>query len=159
MPSVTTINGYTFNNLGPLTTTFTPPASCTTGTANLQIAVTDSEISSLFLQYAQQCSTVAGLDCAPPGSKSHTQPTSTVNLNPTQIFNRVYYSPGFYCPSGWSTAGVAEYSNGTVTGLGVFKTTATPTHYPDGPAEFELPGTLLMSLLDPSETAVVCCPA
>lgn len=155
MPSVTTIDGYTFNNWGPVTTTFTPPASCATSTAYIEIGLIRSDTP--YFMYDQQCSTIGYWDCIPSGTESKAAITaSTVGSNPKDAFQAVYFSPGLYCPSGWATVGIAASEGSTLSASGILST-ASPTYYPDIP-EFENPATLILDLLDPSETVVMCCP-
>ncbi|KAJ5630225.1 uncharacterized protein N7484_010325 [Penicillium longicatenatum] len=156
MPSVTTIDGYTFDNWGPVTTTFTPPATCATSTTNIRIGPTQNGSAPYFL-YAQQCSTIGYWDCMPTGIESKAVITaSTFHSNPTDAFRPMYFSPGLYCPSGWATVGLAARGESTLSGSGILST-ASPIYNPDIP-EFENPATLIMSLLDPSETVAMCCP-
>lgn len=151
MPSITTTNGYTFNNWGPLTTTFTAPASCATATGNFLIGLNRT---APFWEFAVQCSTLGYSDCIPTGTASQI----TLDPNPNTLYQQAYYSPGLYCPSGWATFGVAERNtDNSLTSSGVLslsKTVAEPSFVP----QWENPLTLLMDLLDLNETLVMCCP-
>lgn len=155
MPSITVADGYTFNNLGPVTTTFTVPASCATGTGDYMIGINTSFP---FFQYAVQCSTSGFRDCIPTGTVS--QPT-ILDLNPNTMYDQAYYSPGLDCPSGWATVGIASRDGGkSLTSSGVLSPPSSTTTYfePTGIARWENPVTLLAEILDPSETLVMCCP-
>jgi hypothetical protein len=152
MPSITTTDGFTFTNWGPLTTTFTAPASCATATGNYMIGVNKTVP---VWHYQVQCSTLPDYDCIPTGTVS---PPTTVNENPAAAETRAYFSPGLYCPSGWATRGLAvRDADKGLSSSGVLSSSSTdawPTFIP----QFENPATVLMSLLDPSETLVLCCP-
>ena len=105
MPSISIIDDITFSNWGPITTTFTPPASCVTGTNNILVAYT---IPSFDTAFDTQCSSIGGWDCIPTGTDSKAAITGTIfDPNPTGEFQENYYSPGLYCPAGWATVGIA----------------------------------------------------
>lgn len=152
MPSITTIDGYTFNNWGPVTTTFTAPASCATVTDNMRIGLSSSPA---FWMYANQCSTFAYYDCIPTGTA---QVTTTYDANPADVLDYSYFSPGLDCPAGWNTVGVAARDQDSSLSVeGVLKPTVTTPAYPHIP-QWENGPSLFVGLLDPGETAVVCCP-
>ncbi|KAJ6014256.1 hypothetical protein N7540_008847 [Penicillium herquei] len=156
MPSITVTDGYTFSNWGPLTTTFTPPPSCVTGTKNVGIAM---EARPSAIEYDLQCSSVPDWDCVPSGTQSDYSKTASIpDPDPSEIFGAAFYSPGLYCPSGWATVGVAARDEKSISASGILSTTASPIYEAYFP-EFENPATLIMDLLDPSETAVMCCPS
>lgn len=152
MPSITTLDGYTFSNWGPVTTTFTAPASCATATDNMRIGLNTT---SAFWMYADQCSTFAYYDCVPTGTA---KPTITYDANPTGVEDYSYFSPGLDCPAGWNTVGVAARdTDKSLSASGLLKPTVTVPAHSFIP-QWENPVTLLENLLDPGETAVVCCP-
>lgn len=156
MPSITITDGYTFNNWGPVTTTFTAPASCATA-SNFLIG---HNTSFPFFNLATQCSTDGGHGCIPTGTVS---PPLTLDPNPSVIYDFPYYSPGLYCPSGWATVGVAARDGDkspTSSGvLSISSSTITDSRLIEVDfATFKNPATMLPELLDPSETLVVCCP-
>lgn len=156
MPSITTIDGYTFENWGPVTTTFTAPASCASSTANIEIGLIRNDSAPAFM-YNQQCSTIGYWDCIPTGTESKAAFTaSTLESNPRIEFEAVYFSPGLYCPSGWATVGIAASESSTLSASGILITTS-PTYDPSIPT-FKNPATLILEILDPSETVVMCCP-
>ncbi|KAL4967496.1 uncharacterized protein BDV14DRAFT_25946 [Aspergillus stella-maris] len=112
---------YTFTNLGPLTTTYTPAPSCTGSDA---IAVgsiyTDSY---LFLDWQAQCTNeVHVTDCVP-------KPTSTASEDSYLPLDGSYYSPGVYCPAGWETIAMAgrDGSSKLTTSGDLAPTTTTTT--------------------------------
>jgi hypothetical protein len=65
MPSITTTDGYTFSNLGPVTTTFTAPASCSTAINNYGIGTSD--LLPGFV-YNVQCTRGGYNGCLPTGT-------------------------------------------------------------------------------------------
>lgn len=160
MPSITVTDGYTFNNWGPLTTTFTAPASCATGTGNYKIGV---NMTFPFFEFEAQCSTVGFGDCLPTGTVS--QPT-TLDLNPNAMYDQAFYSPGLDCPSGWATVGAAARGNDKSLAWSGILSRPSPTTTYTGPtfsgpisvARLQNPVSLLAELLDPNETLVMCCP-
>ncbi|KAJ5437802.1 uncharacterized protein N7458_008800 [Penicillium daleae] len=101
MPSITITDGYTFSNWGPLTTTFTAPASCATATGNYMIGA-KFEVPCFLFQ--AQCSTDGFFGCVLTGTASVQQ---TLDRNPSAMYHPEYFSPGLYCPSGWATEGIA----------------------------------------------------
>lgn len=152
MPTVSTLSELTFSNLGPLTTTFTAPSSCSTIAGFTAVAykraVTD------FLYDTSCVVNYDDWDCYPEGSAP--SPTVTI-VNPAEAFQYSYFSPGIYCPSGWKTVGVASRDGDqAVTSAGAFANdTVIPTYIA---GVFPNPANVLMQALDPSETAVLCCP-
>lgn len=150
MPTATTQDGYGVINIGPLTTTFTAPASCTTE-FKIAVAPTDSP----SLEYQDDCSYEPPSDCHPHGSVINSL-VSSIGATPT-LGVILYQSPGLFCPSGWSTAGAATKVNPTSTSTsGAFNlTNVVPTGVP---AFFQPALDSFMSALDPGETAIACCP-
>lgn len=155
MPSISTISELTYSNWGPLTTTFTPAPSCTAKPQNVILGIA-SEPGIEFASVSCQSPDLAG--CLPTGSHTTTPaPTSTRGLNPIDVYQASYFSPGIHCPAGWDTVGVASRKgNASVASDGAFRfSTSLPKTIWDatniGPANG------LMQILDPSETAVLCC--
>ncbi|KAJ5801866.1 uncharacterized protein N7503_004316 [Penicillium pulvis] len=147
MPSITTIDGYTFDNWGPVTTTFTPPAICVTSTTNIEIGLSWSNSAPYFI-YDQQCSTIGYWDCIPTGTQSKATITaSNLESNPTNAFQAVYFSPGLFCPYGWATVGIAAREESTLSGSGILST-VSPTYDPDI-SIFEYPATLILNYSTP----------
>lgn len=153
MPTVSTLSELTFSNLGPLTTTFTAPSSCSTIDSGFTAVAYKQDVTAIL--YDTSCEVeYDGWDCYPEGSAP--SPTvTTVNLADT--FKYTYFSPGIYCPSGWKTVGVASRDGDKpVTSSGAFANdTVIPTHIA---GVFPNAANVLMQALDPSETAVLCCP-
>ncbi|KAF2230645.1 hypothetical protein EV356DRAFT_519520 [Viridothelium virens] len=125
--------------LGPLTTTFTPPSSCSNTyvfIANPSSAYFDEAPSSYF--QAASCFNAYPMDdpsCAPSSLPS-------VLATADGWFGYSKYSPGLYCPAGHTTACLsARFSNGT-----------------ESPA----PKEMQFSIVNPpvaGETAASCCPS
>ncbi|KAK3341913.1 hypothetical protein B0T25DRAFT_355911 [Lasiosphaeria hispida] len=132
--STTVLVGQAPTNLGPLTTTFTPPAACTVAVGAVDgglLGLLGGAVPSIaFL--GQSCSRGKGVDattCWPPTS-SGAQARSAPPLN-----GWGFYSPGVHCPAGYATACSATGGSGGGSGW---------------PVQFKL--------LD-GETAVGCCPS
>lgn len=145
MPEETARAGISFSNYGPLTTTFTPAPSCTTTDrielASIRRGVTD-------VQYTVSCYTTSDWDCRPPGTT-----TSARTYNESEWYGTAgYYSPGLYCPSGWTTVGMATRDWTSVSTSGFIAVTTAKNPY------FEEPATILASLLSRHETMALCCP-
>jgi len=154
MPTATSLSGYSLTNNGPLTTTFTAPASCSTAYETMLGAATDPT----FIQWAAQCEWLPPTDCNPSGSVIRSIDSSADGSNPTAGMIIVYHSPGLVCPSGWATVGAAAKLNPTSTSIsGAFNLSdAIPTGSDLDFVEPELD--IFLAALDPGETAVVCCP-
>ncbi|KAJ5987877.1 hypothetical protein N7481_003087 [Penicillium waksmanii] len=150
MPSASTISGYTYANWGPVTTTFTAPTSCASIPNEIEVgpSASSGSIHPNF-QYGVQCERVRSRECYPSAT---VEMTTTLDLSPTGLFKAQYYSPGLYCPADWVTVGVASWDgDGSLITSGVLVPTTT--------AEvLQRDGELFLSILDKSETAVVCCP-
>jgi hypothetical protein len=147
MPEAMLYGGpFTFSNYGPLTTTFTPPPSCT-ATDRLQLGRMTSGFPHFL--YSVKCSSQSEWDCVPTGTASSAATFDDLKY----VGSAGYYSPGLYCPSGWSTIGSATADeHGAVSTSGYLVKTDQKGPY------YEQPGTLLASMLKPSETMALCCP-
>lgn len=128
----------TWTNLGPLTTVFTPPASCNTPAAT-----------NLFIQgrttWAHDCSWTPASDtprsdCYP----SYTAPTSLAAVGEDSLWlpgdQKFYYSPGYFCPAGWQTA--TTMTTPAPATLGIWDEAQRP-----------------LGLLDATGTQILCCPS
>ena len=100
-----TIEAAVWTNLGPLTTTFSPPASCSPFPPGGIIVDDYSDTDKDLVQYSD-CNVLnfkppQWLDCQPsgPAFAPYWYATSTTIQNS-------YYSPGVYCPSGYTSADV-----------------------------------------------------
>ncbi|KAF4471994.1 hypothetical protein FALBO_1099 [Fusarium albosuccineum] len=112
MPSLTEYFGYTVTNLGPLTTTYTPPAACTTQTTDGVYFANASHIDIALGQ--PSCGIPSAGKCVPSGSALD-KLREPFDETPQQGFF-YYHSPGVVCPSGWTTAGTLAHANKTGTG-------------------------------------------
>ena len=100
--SATVETGQTPTNLGPLTTTFTPPAGCAVavGAGGLE----GRKDVAILAQSCAHDKPVDAATCWPSASKIFEQST------PPQG----YYSPGLHCPIGyWSACSVIGVSTGS----------------------------------------------
>jgi hypothetical protein len=156
MPSATTHGGLGFLNNGPLTTTFTAPASCSTAGFVTDIAYA-SDPSDWFV--GADCTSTQPVDCTPPGPVITSLAAAWAAGNPAADQLVPYYSPGLVCPAGWTTAGAATKVNPTSTTIsGAAFNVNVSAIDTGGPFFFDPWTDAFLSLLDPSETAVACCP-
>ncbi|KAJ5819348.1 hypothetical protein N7474_004939 [Penicillium riverlandense] len=160
MPSISVLSGFTFHNWGPLTTTWTPPASCqSVQNDNLYIAKTSAPTVDLG---SVSCGVSADpWGCYPTGTITITDlPTATSWFQDPHKnhFYQQYYSPGLYCPSGWGPVATAS-RNGTKTveWNGAFNP-AVPSPSSVYFAYANVVNNVFLQVLDPRETAVLCCP-
>lgn len=157
MPTATSAIGHVLSNLGPLTETFTAPASCATLQDKVQIALATQPEGN---QFVPECKVWTYGDCYPSGSAIDSGLASLDWENPAKGFTIDYFSPGIVCPTGWTTAGVATKSEGgSITSSGpafVLPTTesiGSRFHIYVNPTP-----NILIGAMDPEETAVLCCP-
>lgn len=159
MPTATSLSGYTIFNNGPLTTTFTAPASCITAAADTAIAVATDPAEA---EWDANCGLwLPPANCNPNGNVIRSIISSADSSNPQVGYIIVYHSPGLICPSGWSTAGSAARANPTsVNVAGAFNASIEVPSLPSGaPLEFFEPELdVFLAALDPGETAIACCP-
>lgn len=152
MPTATEYFGYTITNIGALTTPFTAPASCTTGTDYYAYALEQDWASSIIAGTA--CDPVSLKDCFPSG-EAWDDLAKTDYRVPGQG-HIAYFSPASECPSGWTTAGVYE----SATSSGIFASDLRP--YDDKPGQYVAAGLLnpdiFTRVMSPEETLIFCCP-
>ncbi|KAF4636553.1 hypothetical protein G7Y89_g1531 [Cudoniella acicularis] len=147
-------NGFSLTNNGPLTTTFTAPASCSTAYETMLGVATDPSL----IQWGAQCEWQPPADCNPSGSVIQSIDSSAEGGNPTAGMIIVYHSPGLVCPYGWATVGAAAKPNPTSTSIsGAFNQSDAILGSSLGFFEPELD--VFLAALDPGETAVACCPS
>lgn len=95
MPSATSLPGLSLSNLGPLTTTYTAPASCATQAVQTVLVYKDVP-GALFMDLS--CDKDVSYDgCFPSGSAFDKQDTRSI-ITPG-ITTLLYYSPATACPS------------------------------------------------------------
>lgn len=156
MPTTSTLSHWTFSNWGPLTTTFTAPTSCATVTSN--VAIGESSLLPNLI-YNVDCAPMYDWSCAPTGTiTSLPKPYTALELNPKAGYLAHYFSPGLYCPSGWATVGIASRDGDKpVDSSGILSPTVPVPTSVNWPLP-NLPENAFLQLLEPSETAVWCCP-
>jgi hypothetical protein len=156
MPSPITYRDNSFVNLGPLTTTFAPPASCFAATTGVQIAFSSDIEGNAFQTNCGKDAVHYG-DCFPSGNALDSI-RSSLWPSPTPIV-MAYYSPGLYCPAGWTVAGEAtKTDDGAPVTSGAFSLIHHPTNIPADFAQFEPNMQVLLDVLGTGETAMLCCP-
>ncbi|CAP95687.1 hypothetical protein E8E15_003726 [Penicillium rubens] len=148
MTTASVAGGYwTFENYGPMTTTFTPASSCT-ATDRLSLAWVNDDRT--LVQFQVGCPTsTSDWDCMPPGTTT----SATWYDEKKWVASVGYYSPGLYCPSGWETIGMAARDGKSLSTSGFLTTSVKKI------PSYEEPVTLLASLLEPSQTLALCCPS
>ncbi|KAG5956376.1 hypothetical protein E4U58_006638 [Claviceps cyperi] len=101
MPTPTQYFGYFVTNVGPLTTRFTPAASCATAKSNVYIVTQLADTRGLF--GFPSCEVPKYDGCLPQG-ESLDRLNRDLATHPRNG-NLAYHSPGLQCPSGWKKAG------------------------------------------------------
>jgi hypothetical protein len=156
MPTATSLSGFSLTNNGPLTTTFTAPASCSTAYETMLGAATDPT----DIQWRAQCLWLPPADCNPAGSVIQSIDSSAEGSNPDAGMILVYHSPGLICPPSpsWATVGAAAKLNPTSTSIsGAFTqydAIVTGSQFPFFEPELDV----FLAALDPGETGIGCCP-
>lgn len=171
---------YTFTNLGPLTTTFTPAPICTASN-RIGLGYIHPEDGGAVIVLSAQCTSefdyVTG--CIPSTTTERTvTPTPTFTATSYEDIEEymesmvdwegfgAYYSPGLYCPSGWATVGMAARdASSSLTSSGILVPTATTTTTKYSTDDFyyymmnrEDPASVLKGILEPRQTMAMCCP-
>ncbi|RGP71364.1 hypothetical protein FLONG3_7148 [Fusarium longipes] len=152
MPTATEFFGYSAHNLGPLTTTYTAPSSCATGTEH-RVFVNASDPVRFFA--APTCGRQTFGDCLPSGSS-----WDSIKQQTTEFVQGVnfYFSPGIACPSGWRTVGTLAHDDDDK--VSAFGALATPKWDDlEGAVNLLHPTEFWYGLLEPSETLALCCPS
>ncbi|KAM0227442.1 hypothetical protein ACHAP5_012178 [Fusarium lateritium] len=157
MPTRTEFFGYEFSNLGPLTTTYSPPPSCTTVTTD---RIYYANATSLQWQFGGPiCGPQPIGECFPSGSVVDKRKSDRAKYGGGQgSFH--YFSPGVVCPKGWTTAGtLAHGDKSSAQKSGVF--TEAAFRYPGDSVERYVlsPDEIWLNILEPSETLAYCCPS
>ncbi|KAJ4128906.1 hypothetical protein NW768_007429 [Fusarium equiseti] len=150
MPTATKFLGYQFTNLGPLTTTHSPPPSCTTGTTDgIEFAKASTPT---YVFGWESCSVTTMGKCHPSGSQHDKIRSEALKTGGMAVFD--YFSPGLVCPQGWTTAGKLGHGDGsTITREGIFTTDEATPSYPFRMDE------VWLNVLASDETLAVCCPS
>jgi hypothetical protein len=157
---VASLSALNLINLGPLTTTYTPPAACATETARVAIARTNSVHNIAWFEDCEQPQFGTFGSCLPYGAERDADALASEQARHSSAV--YYHSPGIACPESWTTAGVAARVGNEYSIDGIFGTTRainlTTTIEIVYPTTNPVPN-ILREALEPSETAVVCCPS
>lgn len=147
---------FSFANYGPVTTTYTPPSSCS-ATDNYRLGYVTQGVP-LYDFSRVACTSTADWDCVPSGTASASVTALVNDAGQQFVGTGGYYSPGLYCPSGWATVGtMARDGSSSLSGSGVLESVTVTVTAMERPALND-PATLLQDLLKPSETVALCCP-
>ncbi|KAF5585846.1 uncharacterized protein FSUBG_12305 [Fusarium subglutinans] len=153
MPTVTRISTARITNFGPLTTTYTAPASCATETDRIYFAYDSDHPEYLWANPTCKMQLIG--KCIPSGDQYDHLITATYAKTFDLGFYH-YYSPGLYCPSDWTTAG--KYVRGTgsigqMSGqLTRTESTMVPERWEPGRPFRQDPASVWVQVLEPSET-------
>ncbi|KAH6695207.1 hypothetical protein F5X68DRAFT_257911 [Plectosphaerella plurivora] len=147
---------YDFQNYGPLTTTFTPAASCT-NSPDLSIWAPGAPIGN---PYVSRCTSDFGdavsTSCIPGDAEKAQYIKDRVDDRAIIYRHIPYHSPANICPLAWTTVGVAyKDARGSLTASGdafnpTDTLTITPLHDPTA--------NIIAHHLKPLQTAIACCP-
>ncbi len=168
---------YTFSNLGPITTTFTPAPRCT-APDRIAVGYVNPTGGNLVPKFAAQCTSEFNYysNCMPtttPASTTTSPAVTGMTVDEVEEYLStlidwtgygVYYSPGLDCPSGWETIGMAARdASSTLTSSGILSpaTTTTVTRYTTGNMYYygyEDPASVMKDILEPQQTMALCCP-
>jgi hypothetical protein len=150
MPTSTQFFGVTAHNLGPLTTTFTAPSACATGTDH-HVIVNGSAPNEFWGQ--PTCGIKDRGSCMPNGKSYDSLRSVTTPLDRVWYH---YYSPGMACPSGWTTAGnLVKGGDSSLSASGVFSRPLRTATFEAQPLE---PSDFWGQIMNVSETIALCCP-
>ncbi|RGP66282.1 hypothetical protein FSPOR_6660 [Fusarium sporotrichioides] len=161
MPTATEFFGIGANNLGPLTTTYTAPPSCTATTNTDHILFANATSPYLDYVMSSSCEAKPFGDCYPSGKKY-----DSIGKQMTSVGQGVYhyFSPGIACPDGWETAATLKHGSKSgeidVSGaLTVSATSLTSLIVSEFSQALPLhPTDFWRNVLDKSETLAYCCP-
>lgn len=152
----------TFLNVGPITTTYTAPAACTPTPVEWLGVITDSgPASGLMMNLGPLgCDGQVNIQTQCLPSESEVYKTHS-DLSNRQHNYATYYSPAAVCPSGWETKGIAAaVDKSSTSSSGEIFHATLPPDLPDISNYFRrLPyADYFIHNLEPSETAIFCCP-
>lgn len=154
MPTATEYFGISVSNIGPLTTTYTPPPECTRATTDHLVYALESSL--VYGFGSPDCVIDPYGKCLPSGAamdsiiKEYSYPKSGQGIH-------AFHSPGIHCPEGWTTAGLLAHGDktGSAYRSGVF--TSTMSVNSSRPLQMGSDEWWLR-VLEPSETLAWCCP-
>ncbi|OBR03347.1 LPXTG-domain-containing protein [Colletotrichum higginsianum IMI 349063] len=166
---VTELSQHPIVNLGPLTSVFTAPASCTTRPPVLYLAIKDGYPDRASPFFPKECDPYEPLgDCFPSGAALDDAYESASSLGFPGAGTINYFSPASACPDSYTTAGVAAKNDrGEITSsAGVFEPPVVDIPAGSGSEGSPLEGIIggnpifnvLAEALEDGETAVICCP-
>ncbi|KAL2802086.1 hypothetical protein BJX63DRAFT_415962 [Aspergillus granulosus] len=170
---------YTFSNLGPLATTYTPDSRCT-ASEQMIVGYINPTGGNIYPEFNVQCTTSLSYyaNCMPTTTEASTSTPPAFTGSTEEEYEEylesipewtgygLYYSPGLACPSGWETVGkVARDAEGTLTSSGILSpiTPTTVERYTTGIDMYyygwEDEASVMKSILEPRQTMAVCCPS
>ncbi|KAL3491862.1 hypothetical protein BJX62DRAFT_203885 [Aspergillus germanicus] len=161
MPTATATLSWTITNWGPLITPWSLPPTCTD---RAFIYTTEGPWNSEYpidaplVGFYAQCDNNGRVACYPEPTDSNAR-SALSELRATPTIGGYHagpiYSPAPECPEGWETVGALRRDgDAPVSRSGLY--TVPYEAYPGFPqVGFK---DALASLLDPSETAIMCCP-
>ncbi|KAL2810357.1 hypothetical protein BJX63DRAFT_402419 [Aspergillus granulosus] len=171
---------YTFTNLGPLTTTYTPEARCT-ASSQMYLGYLNTMPTyggNIYLAWNVQCTSQPNYydGCVPTSTERSTTTPPAFTGTSIEEYEEyidaqidwtgsgVYYSPGLYCPKGWTTIGMIGRDAGDkTTSSGILSplvsTTQTENPMTSGYYDYEDPASVMKSILKPQQTMALCCPS
>ncbi|CAJ0544213.1 Ff.00g035040.m01.CDS01 [Fusarium sp. VM40] len=151
MPTATEFFGFTALNYGPLTTTYTAPASCAT---KINYPLIVNATSPYPIVALPVCTAEPYGDCLPSYKELESSDLQTSTFFQGTL---AYYSPGIACPAGWETVGLLAHDEGSkFSASGVLATPAMT--YSGMPRAVEVTE-FWKNILDTSETLAYCCPS
>ncbi|KAL4799305.1 hypothetical protein BDV19DRAFT_355569 [Aspergillus venezuelensis] len=171
---------YTFTNLGPLTTTYTPEPKCTASSQMFLGYLNDMPTygGNIYPEWNIQCTTAVNYydGCVPTSTEPvTTTPPAFTGTSEEEYEDYIssqidwrgyggYYSPGLYCPSGWTTIGLIGRDGGDITtSSGILSplvsTTQTENPMTKGYYDYEDPASVVKSVIEPKQTMALCCPS
>lgn len=152
----------TLLNVGPITTTYTAPATCTpTPVEWLGVIPNSGPASGLMANMGPLgCDGQVNImtQCLPSEIEVYKTQSDLRNL---QHYYVTYYSPAGACPVGWETKGIAAaFENSSTSSSGEIFSATLPSDLPGVETYFRrLPyADFFIHNLEVSETAVFCCP-
>lgn len=160
MPSASSIDDAPVFNLGPLTSTWSAPASCITNGFNTAIAMTVSPNDGPFIMDMTECRGTVWDDmdeCFPDGGEYMSIVTEIENKPEPTYGAHFYHSPGLECPEGWYTAGAATMNDNVVEKTGTLFDIHTTMSIED--IGYKPYNQHFADALDAGETAIWCCPS
>ncbi|KAL2861608.1 hypothetical protein BJX68DRAFT_260422 [Aspergillus pseudodeflectus] len=164
MPTTTATLSWTITNWGPLTTPWSLPSACSnqvfiyeTDGPLVGILSLDPPLVGLYAQCDNGLFTCYPEPTDPNAPSVLSEASATPTLGGSHA--ALVYSPAPACPEGWETVGaVGRAGDGpSVSRAGLF--TVPYEADPGVPGPQVAYKDALASLLDPSETAVMCCPS